>query len=277
MLKRLSYLVLALVCGVTVGVWPGGGGTRVAFLSVGQGDCTLIISNGWVALIDVGPRTDTFDAGKRLVVPELRRLGVRKIDCLFLTHPDMDHVGGLQAVASRFRIGRVVISEEFSIDEELQKTLRLANIEHDQLTWISGVNQVRVGEAMLTVATPELGSESLDNEGSLFILIDAGRGSIMTTGDAGFSAESQMTGTWNWDVDILKAGHHGSKGSMSEAWLNTTTPTVVVASCGVRNSYGHPSRDAVARVNNFGAKFLRTDQEGTVTYRASDSGFVRVH
>ncbi len=274
MYARLSFFVACLVFGLVTGFVPDQG-TSVAFLSVGQGDCTLVKSEGWVALIDVGPRTDTFDAGKRLVVPELRRLGVRKIDCLFLTHPDMDHVGGLRSVARRFRIGQVVASLEFRDDEIFRSELSMAGIDPDDVRWVGGFSQAKLGAALLTIACPELEAKEKDNEGSLFIRVDSGGGSLMTTGDADSGTESEMQEIWDWDCDILKAGHHGSKGSMSSAWLAVTSPQIVVVSCGVRNTYGHPSKQALTRVDSYGARVLRTDKDGTIVYRATESGFVR--
>ncbi len=79
----------------------------------------------------------------------------------------------------------------------------------------------------------------------------------------------------DWDVQVIKAGHHGSKGSTGIQWLAATTPEAVVSSCGRRNTYGHPHDDVVQRVHDAGADFFRTDQDGSVTFVLGDEGFVR--
>lgn len=276
MFARLSLALLCLGAGAVTGLVSGSDETIVAFLSVGQGDCTLIKSRGRVVLIDSGPRTDTFDAGKRLVIPELRRLGVIKIDCVFITHPDIDHVGGLRSLSRRFRIGQVVVSREFRSDEALLTELQESGVSEKTVIWVSGITQSVVSpDCRLTVAAPDKSDSEGDNEGSLFIRIDTVGGSLMTTGDANSETEGEMSDDWDWDVSVLKAGHHGSGSSMSSWWLSVTSPSVVVASCGVRNRYGHPKAEAVERVEQLGAKFLRTDRDGTVVFRAGNNSLTR--
>ncbi|MCH8979649.1 MAG: MBL fold metallo-hydrolase [Armatimonadetes bacterium] len=248
-------------------------GTLVSFLSVGQGDCTVVMSDGWVVLVDVGPKSDTFDAGARLVVPELRRLGVRQIDCLVLTHPDSDHVGGLGAVMRRYRVGRVVVSAAFQRDENMLAWLEGAGVTPEQVAWLNGPAVAELGGITLTLAPPPFGVETSDNDRSLFVRIDVGAGSVAMSGDAGMEVEKAIGG--DWDVQVLKAGHHGSNGSTGVQWLGATTPEVVVASCGRRNTYGHPHPDMVQRVQDAGAEFLSTDRDGSVTFVLGGSGFVR--
>src|SRR5688500_1498478 len=96
----------AAIGGVVYGGLGGPSPSRITFLSVGPGDCSVIQVEGRTILIDAGPATERSDAGERLVVPALHRLGVRSIDLVLLSHPDMDHLGGLGAIHERFAIGR---------------------------------------------------------------------------------------------------------------------------------------------------------------------------
>ena len=279
MLGRLSVfglMVSALVSGVVSERQFRYEGTLVSFLSVGQGDCTVVMSDGWVVLVDVGPKSDTFDAGARLVLPELRRLGVRQIDCLVLTHPDSDHVGGLGAVMRRYRVGRVIVSAAFQRDENMLAWLEDAGVAPEHVSWLYGPAVAELGGVRLRVAPPPGGPGTSDNDGSLFVRIDVGAGSVAMSGDAGMKAEQAIVSAGrDWDVQVLKAGHHGSKGSTGAYWLGATTPQAVVASCGRRNTYGHPHDDVVQRVQDAGAEFLRTDRDGSVTFVLGDAGFVR--
>ena len=109
MLGRLSLFIL-LAGAAFSGAWlthrSSRTGTEVHFVSVGQGNCTVILHEDWVVLVDTGPRRDGYDAGDRIVVPALRKLGVRKIDVIVLTHPDADHAGGLSQQRRQRRSGR---------------------------------------------------------------------------------------------------------------------------------------------------------------------------
>ena len=278
MLGRLSLylgLVAAVVGGVLYDRWLVPSGTTVSFLSVGQGDCTVLMSDGWTVLIDTGPKTPFFDGGERLVVPELRRLGVRKIDCIVITHPDADHIGGLEAVARRYRIGRVVVSAAFQDDEKMLGRLEDAGVRLEQVVWVDSFAEARLGDLRLQFVAPQFEPGASDNDLSLFVRVDAGEGSIAIIGDAGFDEESALSVRSDWDVDLLLAGHHGSATSTGREWLVETSPDVVIVSCGRRNQYGHPSPEVVSRVEAYGAELLRTDRDGTVTFVLTESGFER--
>jgi len=222
------------------------------------------MSDEWVVLVDAGPRTEGFDAGERLVAPQLRAFGVHKIDCLVITHPDLDHVGGLATVADRFRVGRVLVSSVFRNDSEMLDALGRAGFSPSQVYWLNGVWRAQIGAFDLVVAAPPGYSGIEPNEGSLFVRADVGDASLLITGDANSETEAKMSAVWDWDVDVLKAGHHGSRFSTSAEWLKLTSPSVVVASSGRGNLYGHPAKSMVERVREYGAEFLRTDRDGTV-------------
>jgi competence protein ComEC len=191
-------------------------------------------------------------------------MGVRKIDCLVLTHPDLDHVGGLRTLSERVRIGRVVVSRLFRNDPEMLKALGESRISPSQVVWIDGVWRASVGRFDLVIAAPAGHAGTEPNEGSLFVRADVGGASLLVTGDANSETEAAMSGVYDWDVDVLKAGHHGSRFSTSTEWLETTSPALVVASCGRGNMYGHPAPAMVDRVRAYGARFMRTDRDGTI-------------
>lgn len=279
MFARLSLafgLVVALALGVVYERSLTHTGTTVTFLSVGQGDCTLLMSGGWTVLVDTGPKTPNYDGGERLVVPALRKFGVRKIDCVIITHPDADHAGGLVAVSRRYKIGKVIVSSAFIDDEKMLTWFSDADINDDQIIWIDGNASTQFGELEISFVTPRGGFDTEDNDLSLFVRVDAGEGSLAITGDASSDVEDALSPMYSWDVDILKAGHHGSNNSTGLPWLNETSPEFVIASCGRRNPYNHPSEKVVARVENYGAQFLRTDRDGSVTFVLTGEGFERV-
>lgn len=264
---KLGLLVGALAA-LSVGValdrlGAGRAPDRVVFLAVGQGDCTLIQVGGRTLLVDAGPRTERFDGGERLVVPALRRLGVRRIDAVLLTHPDGDHLGGLPAIARRFPVGEVWVSREFEHSEELRSALAEAR---ERPVWLPSAASFQLGTARASLYCRPLAEGEEFNEGSCAMLLDTGKGRFVWTGDLGAEAEAELAERSDWRADVLKAGHHGSKGSNSAEWLAEVRPSVVVVSAGRGNRYGHPAQEVLDRVKAVGAKVLRTDRDGSIAF-----------
>ncbi len=248
--------------------------TRLSFLAVGQGDCIVFQTAGVTVLIDAGPKTDTFDAGARIVVPELYRLGVDKVDLVLLSHPDADHVGGLPAIAKRFRIGKVCVSASFERNGAMLDWLRRARLDNGQIAWLGKGSSTNIGGFTLRLDCPPIGPDSPDNEGSMFVRLEGQKASAVFSGDAGIETEERMLATSeDWHAQILKAGHHGSRGSMGWRWIRVVRPSVVVFSAGRNNTYGHPSSLAIQRLKNANVPYLRTDRQGTLTFEVGAQGF----
>lgn len=260
---------------VLAGVGIGGGlsvvngttePTSVSFLSVGQGDCSVIRHAGYTILIDAGPATDSFDAGQRIVAPKLKELGVRRVDLLVLTHPDSDHIGGLRGLASRVAIGYVATPAHFLGHTALKEALADAKIDPKRVIWMDRPVRLAAGRLAMDFRLPTLEPGAEENEGSPFIRVQLPDKSFMFTGDASEETELRMIGRGQWRADVLKAGHHGSGGSTSTPWLRTVAPAAVVVSCGIDNAFGHPAEGFLERVNDFGVELLRTDQSGDIHF-----------
>ena len=273
--REYSLLMLGLASlGMIVqSSWPKTG-TQISFLRVGQGDCTVFQTGDLVMLVDAAPRTDDFDAGERMATPELRRLGVKKIDVLILTHPDSDHVGGMIAIARHFQIGKVLLNKAFQSDEKMLSWLNRAKIPIAKRDWLEGENEFDLGPARVHLLSPPWLPPGDDNEGSLLTHIQVGAGSVVMTGDASSAIEDSLDADPAWGSQIMKAGHHGSKHSTSAAWLEQVAPTWVIVSCGRNNPYHHPHPSTLARIQDYGAKVLRTDRDGTITFHLTKSGFI---
>lgn len=239
---------------------------EVVFLSVGQGDCTVIRDGEQTILIDAGPATDQFDAGARLVATKLRRMGVDRVDLVLLTHPDADHIGGLSGLASHIRIDRIAAAGYFRGHQEIGRELREANWDSERVLWLWRDSLLATLRAMITIRLPNDTAITADNEGSPFIKVRIGADSVVLTGDAGEEAEAAELGRDDWSATILQAGHHGSAGSTSSPWLREVQPRFVVVSCGRNNRYGHPAPATLERIAEAGADVLRTDQAGDIRF-----------
>jgi competence protein ComEC len=242
-------------------------GLALHFLDVGQGDATLIRTPGrrWV-LVDAGPADQRMDAGRRVVGPYLARQGVRRLEVAVVSHAHADHFGGLPAVLRRLPAALV-----------LEPGMPASDAGYGGfLDWVASEGQrwrpARRGESfeldgvLFDVLHPDTTWSwwGLDlNENSLVVRLEWRGFVALLPGDAGFPAESAMAGRIG-RADLLKVGHHGSRGSTSERLLAETRPAIAVVSAGRNNRHGHPAPAALDRLAAAGARVFRTDRDGTI-------------
>jgi competence protein ComEC len=262
-----AALWLGLVRAPLGGVADGGPRLTLHFLDVGQGDAAAIRTPAghWI-LVDAGPAGEGADAGRRVVAPFLQRQGARSLTLAVVSHAHADHLGGLPFVMSRLPTGLVI--EPGAEVADPRYTRFLDRLLADGVPW----HPARQGDRFeldgvrASVLHPRPGwagwGEDV-NEDSLVLLVEYGDFQALFAGDAGFPAEADMLGRLQ-RVDLLKVGHHGSRGSTGDAWLDALHPAVAVISLG-RNDYGHPAPATLTRLHAHDVAVHRTDREGTVT------------
>ncbi|HVT11886.1 MAG TPA: MBL fold metallo-hydrolase [Fimbriimonadaceae bacterium] len=255
--------------------WRDTDPTRLTFLSVGQGDCAVFQTDGYTVLIDVGPKNPYSDGGKKIVLPDLRKMGIDEIDLVLLSHPDMDHIGGLGALLKGMPVGRVALSADFAHFEPLLAHLREAGCAPAQTTWLGPGQRAQIGDFTLEVDCPEWRDGEPDNDGSEFVKIAGDGASAVFTGDADASTERRMMVGHDWSAQILKLGHHGSHTASCEAWLEAVHPQWGIVSCGRDNPYGHPHKDVLERAEKLGIEIARTDRDGDVSFVLGPHGWER--
>ena len=249
--------------------YPKSAGMMVTILDVGQGDCALLQTRDGVAVVDAGPVTDTDDAGRRIVLPYLRGLGVQRIDTLVLTHADDDHIGGAATLLERLPVARVLMG---GIPADSPAYYRLMLALHDRGVPIYYPRQgmtVRLTPNLdAKVINPDARTAMLDNDGSLSLHVRYGKTSLLLPGDSGSVAESEMINSGvDLKSDILKLGHHGSRLSSGETFLDAVQPVLAISSESRNNVFGHPSPYTISRLQKRGIPLLRTDQLGGIVLR----------
>jgi competence protein ComEC len=237
------------------------------FLDVGQGDGAVIRTPGghWV-LVDAGPRGEGTDAGRRVVAPFLARARVSRLDVMVISHAHADHVGGAPAVLDRVDAGLVLEPGELVADPVYGDFL--AAVEQDGARWAPARAGMRftLDSVEFRVLHPDTAwtDWGLDlNEDSAVLLVTYRGFRALLVGDAGFPVEARLAGTVG-KVDLLKVGHHGSRWASSDAWLEELQPSAGIVSVGT-NRYGHPSAEALARLQQHQVAVWRTDRDGSVT------------
>lgn len=279
MYGRRSVWVAGLlaICAAIAGLWIGSGRrsvTELAFLAVGQGDCVLIRHAGVTLMVDTGPRAGSFDAGKRIVAPALRRRGVRRIDLLILTHPDADHIGGLASLKQAFDIQRILTPAGFRNHDGLRFAFQEAEISESQVSFIDGATDIKFGDVSLHLDSRKWSLDEADNDGSMFVHLNMRGATATLSGDAGGIAEMVLAGRYDWRAQLMMAGHHGSQTSTTQAWIEEVNPETAIISCGRNNSYGHPHESVLGRLEQNNVAVLRTDRDGELRFSVEAGKFV---
>ncbi|MGX6442817.1 DNA internalization-related competence protein ComEC/Rec2 [Neobacillus sp. K501] len=252
---------------------------EVTMIDVGQGESIVIhlpFDKG-TYLIDTGGsmqfnmeewrvRAKPYEVGRDVVVPFLKGKGITKIDKLILTHGDTDHIGGASSVIEELKVKEILLpsisepseSELTIIHEAKEKKIRIA--------YISEGSQWKNGKNEFYVLAPEKNFVGERNSGSIAIFAKVGGLKWFFGGDLDQAGEEKIIEKYpDLTIDVLKAGHHGSKTSTNEKFINHLGPRAAWISAGDNNRYGHPHEEVLERLKD--TIIFRTDFQGAITYR----------
>lgn len=272
-------LVITLLRAPVLPGWPPRGWLLVA-CDVGQGDGLVVsLGRGSAVVVDTGPEPEPMDRC-------LRQLGVRQVPLLVLTHFHADHVGGLAGVTSRRSVGEVWVSPLASPAPEAVQVRSLAadagaRVRTPEvgssgalgpLTWevLGPVD----GSGPAATGTPPTGDgeSAAENDASLVLRLHVDGVRILLTGDVEPSGQRAILASGaDLAADVLKAPHHGSA-RQERAFFAASGASVVVASAGEKNSYGHPAPSMITMARSLRMTVLRTDQQGGVALTRTDRG-----
>jgi len=263
---HLAGMALIVVCVMALGF--GRGELMVRLLDVGQGDAIYVeFPTGENLLIDGGTSVMS-DRGETVIVPYLRSRGIGQLSAVAATHPDADHVGGLASVIEEIPVGMIIRGPGESQTESYQDFITAVEESGAQCIELGRGDVVRgfPGATLRALNPGEEDAQFLDsNDSSLVLRLDYGSVSILFAADAEKFAEQRMLRSGApLDCDLMTAGHHGSRTSNSDSFLDAVTPEIVLISCGRNNRYGHPHPETLARFQHQDATIYRTDQHGSV-------------
>ncbi|MFP2934040.1 ComEC/Rec2 family competence protein, partial [Pyxidicoccus sp. 3LG] len=252
-------------------------GLRVTFLAVGQGDAVVLSSRGHHALVDGGGVPGGADPGERFVLPYLRHQGISRLDLAVLSHPHPDHALGLASALAQVPTGRLWLPAGDGggpLSRQVVAAARDAHVEEVQ----ADHPPLRLGEATLEVLGPP-GPEEREllesvNDRSVVLRVRHGDVTVLLAGDVEEDGEAALVERVG-EVTVMKAPHHGSRTSSTEALLARARPRHVVFCVGRRNRYGFPHPEVEARYRALGSECWRTDLEGAITVE-SDGQDVRL-
>ena len=258
---------------------------EVVTLDVGQGDAAFVrFPDNRTLLVDGGvqrtyyddkkQRWVDYDVGKRVIEPYLDFRGIRRLDMVVLTHPDVDHGGGLGHILENFEVGRVLGISDAPLNSETHRRLHAIVNANDipyAFPYAGTIELTQTATLNLLHPMDAASTDLLDqdrNDDSLVMQLRYGEVNILFTGDIGKAAEARLIASGqDFRSEILKVPHHGSRTSSSAAFIAAVAPRYAIFSLGQSSQYQFPHADVVARYRARGCVQLRTDEVGAITLR----------
>lgn len=269
--------------------------TTLTMLDVGQGDCFVLEEKGGLCMMIDGGSSSVSDVGKYRISPFLRSHGIQTVDFVFLTHADKDHTNGVLELlenpkSNRISIRYLVLTDYAKENEAYQTILSAAQKSGTQVLYFSEGDHIEGNDFMLTCLYPGKasgkgkddngginGNQGKDNnkitsiinpdenDRSMVLLLECQKQKLLFMGDLTAAYENEIMKSpylRNSSISLLKLGHHGSRFSSSEAFLENFMPKIGLVSAGADNSYGHPHSETLERLAKIGTIVYRTDELG---------------
>lgn len=248
---------------------------QVSFFDVGQGDSSFIETpDHRQVLIDGGPDSSVLaKIGRELPFYD------RNIDILIITHPDSDHLAGAVEVARNYDIGLILTNGKecaTKICAEFDKIIKEKNI---KVVAARARQEIDFGnDVKMDIWEPENASAASGKEDNNFSVISRlayGEDSFLFMGDAEAKEELELVSAWpDLSAEVLKVGHHGSKNSSNQLFLDKIKPKFSILSVGADNRYGHPTAEVLEKLKKIGAEIFRTDLGGDIKMVSGGKGVV---
>lgn len=289
--RRLAFGIKAVMIAAAVLLISGApiDGASMTFLDVGQGDCIWLESAGGKHFLIDGGSTSKSKIGKYTIVPYLKYMGVSRLDAVFLTHLDNDHISGVVEMLEEdtgIAIDRVCISDAATEDEAYDRLTQLCRAGGVPVYRLKAGDRIEADHMAFEVLHPtdgyqaasrnayslvmKLTVEEPDQEGSFTALLT---GDVEADGEH-MAAQALARSRDDTGIDLYKAAHHGSRYSNTEELITEANPRIAVISCGEDNSYGHPHTEAVENFRDVGSRILMTKDTGAIRIKIKNGEYI---
>ncbi|MEG2510954.1 MAG: DNA internalization-related competence protein ComEC/Rec2 [Bacilli bacterium] len=271
--KKKKYTFFLLVIMLITYIYPFlNNKTKVYFLDVGQGDCTLVVTPHLrkTILIDTGgkmeykedewkEKNNKVSLSESTIIPFLKSIGVKKIDIMLLTHGHDDHLGEANNIMKSIKTNKVYINKGKinSLESKLIKK--------------EVFNKSKLNIDNVTIYNLEHKIFNDENSDSIVLLMVINNKRFLLMGDATKQTEEDILSKYDFSsIDVLKVGHHGSKTSSGENFITKVNPKVSIISAGLDNKFNHPNYETINLFNKYNYKYLITFKTGSIIYELND-------
>lgn len=252
---------------------------QVNFVDVGQGDCTLLINKGKTLIIDTGGSTSTnYDIGENIVHKYLLYKGISKIDYLMLSHFDADHCQGALFLLENMKVKNLIISIQPENSELYEEITNLCKKKDINIMYVKKGNELKIANLKIEIIHPssDFITENKLNNNALVCKIIYYNFKMLFTGDIEYLAEKQLLNE-DLSAELLKVGHHGSKTSSTQEFLDKVNPKIALIGVGANNKFGHPNNEVIERLAKKKIKIFRTDLNGEININISKNGKIKTN
>ncbi len=242
----------------------------LTMIDVGQGDSILLEIKDKTILIDTGGNMfSDYNIAKNKLIPYFKSLGIKKIDYLILTHGDYDHMGESINLVNDFKVDNVIFNHNDYNDLELELIEILKN---KKINYFKDLKQINIYNNKLYFLNKKIYEDENDNSSVIYFEINSIK--VLLMSDAGIDVENDILNNYVLNnIDILKIGHHGSKTSSSENFINNINPKYSIISVGKNNWYGHPNDSVLDILSN--SVVYRTDIDGSIRFKLENEIKIR--
>lgn len=254
---------------------------RIFFIDVGQGDSTLIITPDKKTVLIDGGGSDSFDVGKKVLLPYLLDRRILKIDYVLISHFDTDHCGGILTIMEKVKVKNIIISEQAEHSENYERFKKLMIHKKIRLIEVKKGDKIKIerySEFKILFPTSRLLSENPLNNNSIVAQFNYNNFKMLFTGDIEKLAEQQILKAEKAEIraDILKVAHHGSKTSSIPEFIKAVKPKIALIGVGKNNTFGHPNQQTIKNLENIKCRIYRTDLQGEIIIKIDQKGRMNV-
>ncbi len=282
--NKLKYIIyLMLIIGIYTVISISTKTLNIYFVDVGQGDCTFITTpNNKTILIDGGGSNLDFDIGKNILLPYILDRGYTKIDYIFISHFDSDHVKGILTIVEELKVNKIFISKQIETTDNYTKLLEITKEKEVEIIELEKGDSIIIDEKIeIDILWP--GEKQIENNilnnNSLVFRLEYKEFSMIFTGDIEEIAEREIVeDVFNIELeaDILKVAHHGSKTSSIQKFLELTNPKIAIIGVGKGNMFNHPSIEVLERLESLNCDIYRTDENGEISITVDNKSNIKI-
>ncbi|EKQ56769.1 MULTISPECIES: ComEC/Rec2 family competence protein [unclassified Clostridium] len=231
---------------------------KIHYIDVGQGDSELIQVDGKNILIDAG-------TSDKKALDYLKSIGITTLDYVIATHPHEDHIGSMDDVINNYTVGTFYAPKVTTATKTYENMIKALKVKDLKINVPKVGDVISIGNATLTFLAPNSSKYDDLNNYSIVCKLKYGNTSFLFMGDAQDVSENEiLEKQLDVQADVLKVGHHGSRSSTTQGFLDKVNPKYAVISCEKGNDYGHPHKETLDKLNEKNINVFRTDLEGTI-------------